>query len=134
MILQTTVKSNIPYQCLISAVNWEQKEKKKQVMVNEICSKLKLNFYIYFTTIDKWVLQLILSIIFLIGMDISMRGSLRWEKAGVPRENPCVKQATTIPFHIQPLSIMGIKLGSHRWETSALSTAQLWTTLWSSYH
>lgn len=58
-------------------------------MVNEICSKLKLNFYIYFTTIDKWVLQLILSIIFLIGMDISMRGSLRWEKAGVPRENQC---------------------------------------------
>lgn len=30
------------------------------------------------------------------------------------------KRATTKPFHIQPLSIMGIELGSQRWEASAL--------------
>lgn len=35
------------------------------------------------------------------------------------------KLATTIPFHIQPLSIMGIELGSQRWEASALSTTLL---------
>ena len=48
----------------------------------------KLNF-IYFTTINKQVLQLIL--ISLVGTDVNTRGSLVWEEAGVPGENPRVQ-------------------------------------------
>lgn len=46
---------------------------------------------IYFTTItgNKKVLQLIL--LFLIGMNLSVRGSLAWEEVEVPGGNPCVQ-------------------------------------------
>lgn len=50
------------------------------------------------------------------------------------RKPMCLSGWPVIPFHIQPLPIMGIKPGSHRWEASALSTVLLWTTLWSSYY
>lgn len=44
--------------------------------------------------------------------DVSKRGSLMWEEAGVPIENQHEsKQATAIPFYKHPQSIMGIELG-----------------------
>lgn len=46
---------------------------------------LKLNF-IYFTTIDKQVLQL--ASLFLVGTGVSAIGSMMFEEAGVSGENP----------------------------------------------
>lgn len=42
-----------------------------------------------------------------------------------PKKTHVSKRATTKAFHIQPLSIMGIELGSQRWQASALSTGLL---------
>lgn len=50
--------------------------------------KITLNF-ISFTTIDRQVLQF--KLISFLGKDVSTRGSLLWEKAGVPGENPHVQ-------------------------------------------
>lgn len=56
--------------------------------VHKVCLKLKLNF-VYFKTIHKQVLQRI-SISF-VGTDASARGSLVWEEARVPGEDPHVQ-------------------------------------------
>lgn len=40
-------------------------------------------------------------------MDVSARGSVMWEEAGSTRREPTI----VITYHIQPLSITGIKLG-----------------------
>lgn len=72
----------------------------------------------YFTTIEKQVIQLIL--IYFLGTDVITNGStsLMVEEAGVLGENPHFKagnqQVTTIPFHIKPILITGIELGSQR--------------------
>lgn len=80
---------------------------------NQQIKKLK---FIYFTSIDKRVLQLIF--IFFIGKDVSSRGSSMCKEH---TEKTCMsKRATTIPFYIQPLPIMGIELGLQRWEASTL--------------
>lgn len=52
--------------------------------------------------------------IFLFGTDVSARGHFIWEKAAVPERTYLSKQATNIPYHIQPLYITGIEPGSQR--------------------
>lgn len=71
-----------------------------------------LNF-VYFTTIDKQVITTYINLISLIGTDVSMKESLMWEEATVPRKNPRVHVGdhhTLSGFHIEPLSIMRIEL------------------------
>lgn len=54
-------------------------------------------YSIYFTMIDKQALQLIL--IFFVGTDVSARGSMMWEKARVPGENPRVQAGNLQQIH-----------------------------------
>lgn len=55
-------------------------------------SKRKLsNNFNYFTTIDKQVWLHTSILIYLIGTDVSARGSLMWEEVRVPGENPHVQ-------------------------------------------
>lgn len=49
-------------------------------------------------------------------MDVGAGGIILWEKTHVS------KWVITKPSHIQPLSIIGIELGSQLWETSLLTT------------
>lgn len=45
-------------------------------------------YFIYFTTINKQVLQL--KLISLVGTGVSARSSMKWEEAGVSDKNPRV--------------------------------------------
>lgn len=47
------------------------------------------NFFFNFTTIDNLVLHV--QLITLVGTDVSASGSLVWEVAGVPGENPRIQ-------------------------------------------
>ena len=57
--------------------------------------ELQLNI-IYFTTITKQVIQLILSI--LVGIDVCVRMVFVWEETGVPRGNPPVWLGDHMPI------------------------------------
>jgi len=70
-----------------------------------------ISYFIYFTTITKQVIQLI--IIMLVGTDVCVRMIFVWEETIMPGGNPPV---TTWPSH---MPTPDIEPGSHQWEASA---------------
>ena len=76
---------------------------------------LSLNF-IYYTTITKQVIQLIL--IMLVGTDMCVRMVFVWEENGVPGGNPPVWLGDQWPSH---MPMPGIEPELQRWEASVLT-------------
>lgn len=79
--------------------------------------------FFYFKTIAKQVLQLLL--ISIVGTDVSVKGSLIWEEAGVPGKNPRVQADAHHTFSHTTTVDHGDRTRSQRWEGSALSSALL---------
>ena len=78
---------------------------------------LKSLIFIYFTTITKQVIQLIL--IMLVGTDVCVRMVFVWEETGVLGGNPPVWLGDHMT--ISHVEISGIVPGSQRWEASVLT-------------
>ena len=89
-----------------------------QQRVSRFLDRAPLNV-IYFTTITKQVIQLIL--IMLVGTDVCVRMVFVWEETGVPRGNPPVWLGDQRPSH---MSTSGIEPGSQRCEATALQLRQ----------
>lgn len=106
-------------------ISFGRKEKKFKWNCQIYFLFLKKKSILFYTTIDKQVLQLISKS--LTGIDVSTRGSLMWEETKMPEKIYVSKWPTTISFHIHvlPLSIITIKFGLQPWKDSALSTSLL---------